>query len=164
MKTRKWLLLLLAVALVVGASVSSTWAYFTDSNTVKGGYVIHLKPDTELHEEVKDHKYVTIKNKEDATSSVFVRVMAFTGTKYEPYLKYEGTANWKLGAKGFYYYQLPLAPGETTDVLKVLISKELLPEDDATLEEERNVIVVYESTLAVFKENGDPDFETAWGL
>lgn len=164
MKTRKWLLLLLALSLVLGASVSSTWAYFTDSNTVKGGYDIHLKPDTVITEEVTDHKYVTIKNKDDAKSSVFVRARAFTGSQYEQYLNYEGSANWQPGPQGFYYYLLPLAPGESTDVLKVLISKELLPEEGATLEEERNVIVVYESTPAVFKANGDPDFETAWDL
>ncbi len=164
MKTRKWLLLLLALSLVLGASVSSTWAYFTDSDTVKGGYDIHLKPDTVITERVDGHKYVTIKNKDDAKSSVFVRAKAFTGTEYEQYLKYEGSSNWQPGAQDFYYYQLPLAPGESTDELKVLISMELLPEQGATLEEERNVIVIYESTPAVFKANGDPDFVTAWEL
>ena len=168
MKTRKWLLLLLAVALVLGASVGSAMAYFTASNTVKGGYVINIKPDPHIDEKVTDHKAVTITNAVDG-GPVFVRVKAFTGKEYEALLKYDcADGHWFKGTdrfpgdKGYYYYDLPLEAGAATSVLNVRIS-DVLPEG-AEIDEEAKVIVVYEGTPAVFKENGEPDLETAWDI
>ena len=162
MKTRKWLLIFLAVVMVLGASVGSAMAYFTASRTVMGGYVINLKPDPHIVEEVTDHKAVTITNAVDA-GPVFVRVKAFTGTEYEDLLTYDcDDGHWFKGAQGFYYYDLTLEAGAATSVLNVRISA-VLPED-AEIGERSNVIVVYEGTPAVYKENGEPDFETAWGI
>ena len=160
MKKRNWLLLLLAVALVLCASVGAASAYFTATASSRGGYVIHIKPDPHIDEEVTDHKEVTITNDEDA-SPVFVRAKAFTGAEYEDLLEYEGT-NWNKGAEGFYYYAKALNPGESTEKLNIKISM-VLPEG-AEIGEQANVIVAYESAPAIYKANGEPDFETAWGL
>ena len=83
MKKRSYILAVLAVVLVLGASIGSAVAYFTTYADARGGYVIHLGGRTELLDElVQGQKVVQISNianTEDDKGKypVFVRVRAF---------------------------------------------------------------------------------------
>ena len=162
MKRKTWLLLLLAVAMILTAGIGGAYAYFSSFATAKGGYVIHIPGDPELHEDPQPgKKVVTIENAADA-NPVFVRVKAFAGAEYQDGLQYDGGDYW-IGpdADGFWRYKLALDGGESTQPLTISIEKmPQNPEDGDSF----NVIVVYESVPAVYTASGEPDLDTAWSL
>ena len=162
MKRKNLLLLLLAAALILGMSVGAASAYFTANDAAKGGYVIRIGHTPPIDEKVEDRKEVVITNEEGA-ATVFVRAKAFVGEKYRDDLVYDGGSNWKKGesADFFYYYILPLEGGTATDALCISLS-EVLPAG-AKPGEKSNVIVVYESTPAIYTADGRADLKTAWG-
>ena len=156
MKLRKYILPLLAVVLVLAAGIGMASAYFTTYVTAKGGYVIHLNYETEIHEDVSQWtKHVSLYNRE-GSSPIFVRAKVFFA---DPYTLEISGANWVLDSEGFYRYQLPLYGGETAGELLIHISG--IPED-AKPGDDFNVIVVYESVPAMFHEDGTPDLDKAW--
>lgn len=138
----------LCVALL--APVGAAWAYFTSYATTRGSLPITLGTQTEITEDFNNWtKSVSITNSADS-SPVFIRVKAFSGSTYE--LLYSGDDLWTPGADGFYYYANPVNPGESTSVLQILIDK--IP-PLAAEGNEFNVVVVYESTLALYNANGE---------
>lgn len=148
--------LALAAVLLVIASVGVTYSYFTTYATAKGTIELPLSEQTTIDETVSNMtKSVTITNTapvDDPTSmTVFVRVKAFSGSTYP--LIYEGDASWTLGADGYYYYSEPLAPGEVTSKIDVRITG--IPED-APEDMKFNVVVVYETTPALYRADGTP--------
>ena len=159
MKTKKWFLALLAFALILGAGIRPAMAYFTTYATAKGGYVLHLGHETEIHEEYGERsKIVSIENKENA-APVFVRVKGFSGSQYP--LQYSGT-NWEPdpNKEGFWRYKLPVAGGQTTpDKLTIRIAD--IPAG-AEKDDSFNVIVICESVPVVYKADGTPDLDTSW--
>ena len=168
MKQGKWLLFLLSIVLILSMSVGAAHAYFTASVTPKGGYVLKIGYTPPIEEDIAGYKIITLTS-DAGKPTVFVRAKAFTGTQYQNDLVYEclpdeehpGTL-WKKGRSSdfFYYYVLPLEGGESTQKLKVEVSA-VFPEG-AEIGEQVNVIVVYESTPAVFTADGKPDFASAW--
>lgn len=162
MKQGKWLLFLLSLVLVLSMSVGVAHAYFTASVTPKGGYVLKIGYTPPIYERLDGDKHVTLTS-EAGAPTVFVRAKAYTGTQYQQYLSYTGE-NWVKGKKDadfFYYYILPLEGGTSTSELHIHVSTNLFPAG-AEPGEQVNVIVVYESTPAVFTADGKPDFATAW--
>lgn len=140
----------LAAVLVLTATVDTTLSYFTTYATAKGTVPVSLKEHTDIIENAYDEfKEVVISNSEDSRA-VFVRAKAFSGSGYP--LSYEGTG-WKFNqADGYYYYDAVLEPGHDTEMLKVTISG--IPVD-AKDDDSFNVVVVYETTPALYKfENG----------
>ena len=162
MKHKRLLLFLLTVILIACMSVGAAHAYFTDSVDVKGGYVLNIGYTPPIYERIDGNKHVWFQSEKNAPT-VFVRARAYTGAAFQTYLKYTPGENWVIGATGeFYYYILPLeAEGKTTE-LQINVTSQLFP-SGALPGDEINVIVVYESTPAIFTEDGEPDFATAWG-
>ena len=81
--TKSLAVFVLAVVLVVGASVGAAWAYFTTYARALGSRQISLKDTTtiiERFDETYKHKYVRIRNNADSAQPVYVRVAAFVGT------------------------------------------------------------------------------------
>jgi hypothetical protein len=79
-----------------------------------------------------------------------VRARAFSGSQYP--LEYSGDG-WSLGNDGYYYYGDILSASESTSELLVQISGVPVNADNDT---SFNVIVVYESTPVLYKEDGTP--------
>lgn len=173
MKQGKCLLFLLALVLVLSMSVSTAYAYFTASVTPKGGYVLKIGYTPPINEDVAGDKTVWITSK-TGSPTVFVRAKAFTGAQFQQALRYSAEDEyWRDGLPGsdpdgYWYYMKPLEGGSSTSKLyvQVHVTSEQFPDgvfpDGVQPGDQINVIVVYESTPAVFKEDGDPDFTTAW--
>ena len=163
MKQGKWFLFLLSLVLVLSMSVGAAHAYFTASVTPKGGYVLRIGYTPQITEDLESDKLVRLTS-ENGAPTVFVRARAYTGTQFQDYLAYScEDGSWTDGGDGYWYYMKPLEGGSSTSVLRVHVSKNpnLFPAG-AQPDEEANIIVVYESTPAVFTESGYPDFATAW--
>ena len=156
MSKRKLAALILALVLVLAAGIGGAYAYLTTYVTARGGFGITLADKTVLEETVSNWtKHITVSNGEGA-SDVFVRAKIFWADPFE--IQISG-AGWQKDGEGFYRYTEALPAGETTGVLDVKILN--VPED-AEAGDDFNVIVVYESVLAVFNADGTPDLDTAW--
>lgn len=173
MKKRHIILTILAIVFVLTSSIGTAMAYFTTFVTAKGGYVLQLGNRTEITEKYdKGLKVLSITNTGAAGGyPVFVRVRAFAGDDYilTPVADSTDseTAKWIINpsfeniSNDFWYYKEAIYGTESTTNLQIQIVHA-----DKTKEwqdgDERNIIVVYESTPAIYKSTGEPDFETAW--
>lgn len=156
MKKRQLVLFALAIALVLCSTIGTSFAYFTTYVTAKGGYVIQASPT--ITEPVIDKaKNITITNSAGA-SPIFVRVKVLCGEEFVSALTVEGDG-WSEGSDQYYYYGTPLNGGESTTVLLAKIGD--LPERIKD-SEDFNIIVVYESVLAVYDSQGNADISTSW--
>lgn len=160
MKKKYMILPVLALVLVLSASIKPAWSYFTTYAEAKGGYVIQLG-DTTIDEEFYDWtKHVVIGNEETA-QPVYVRARAFSGSEYP--LTYSGEG-WTLREDGYYYYNEILLPGEETTELLVMINNvpkapkegEELSGETAKEGDNLHVAVIYESTPVLYDEDGNP--------
>lgn len=154
MKKTKYLLALLAAGAVLSAGIGQAMAYFTTYAQAEGGFTVRLGDETNIREDFDDWKKIlTIKN-EEGSEPVFVRARAF----YAPdslSLSYDGTGWSREPDKdGYVYYSEPVPGGKTAEPLKVSISK--IPEDIAK-GDIFNVVVIYESTPALYDEEGNPN-------
>lgn len=133
-----------ALVLTAGVSAGKAMAYFTTYAEASGGAVLELGSTTTVpKEEVVDWvKHVTIENTGDY--ECYVRVRAYAGEAYK--LQYI-LGDWRDGGDGYYYYDKPLQPKETTSELQIAIDK-------GTSTDEFNVIVVQEHTPVRYNENG----------
>ena len=162
MKKRHLFLAVLAIVLVLSASIGAASAYFTTYADARGGYMIHLKYESEIEEEVEGNvKQVKISNiadadTEDGTYPVFVRARVYSGNDVNTTVS--GT-NWNLNGE-YYYYAKALFTGESTDVLNITVE----PAENSVVRpgDPIDVLITYESVPAVFNPDGSPDQETAW--
>lgn len=166
MKKKYLILAVLAIAMVLSASIGTAIAYFTTYADARGGYVIHMKYETEIHEDVDAGvKRITITNNPEAgtetgTYPVFVRVRIWHGSD----TNIDGIAGtgWQTtpDSTNAYRYGSALYTGQTTGPLQIDISEVkgsgVRPGDPV------DVVVTYESVPAVFDAAGDPDQDTAW--
>jgi hypothetical protein len=151
MKKKSLILTAAAVcsSLILAGSIGSAFAYFSTYERALGGYAIHLDDYEEITEDFHDWtKNVRIKNKDNSTEHVFVRVKAFAG-KQAP-LVYSAGPEWSPAADGYYYYAKPLAPGEETTQIDVKITDIPISIDPQSF----NVVVVYECAPARYHEDG----------
>lgn len=157
MKKRQLVLFVLAITLVLCSTIGTSFAYFTTYVTAKGGYVIKASPT--ITEPVIDKaKNITITNSADA-SPIFVRVKVLCGEEFVDALTVSGDG-WSYDETDqYYYYGSPLNGGESTQVLFAKIGN--LPERIVD-NEDFNIVVVYESVLAVYNSTGVADFDTSW--
>ena len=93
-------------------------------------------------------KHVTIQNTGDV--DCFVRVRAFAGEKYQDGLTYaDDNGKWSPGEDGYYYYSDVVPAGGEAEELRIGVN-------NMDSEESFNVIVVQESTPALYDEQGNP--------
>lgn len=155
MKRKTIILAALAVAFAMCVSALPAFAYFTDHHTANGGLTITTKPTTEIEEWVGEgKKEVAITNTGDV--EVFVRAGVYASSAI-PVLSVTGS-DWSAPDgtwdTGWYYYEKVLAPGETSPRLSAALN--LKTKDKRVLEENYNVVVVYEYSQVQYDEAGNP--------
>ena len=148
-----------ATALILSASISPAWSYFTDHSWASGGQKINVKPTTTVEETFGNReKKLTIKNTGDNDVDVFVRARAYASES----LTIEGSG-WTDGGDGWWYYgsnpagMTPIACGASANELTVRLD---FPKN-AKENDEYNVVVIYESTHAQYDADGNtnPDWD-----
>lgn len=175
MKRKSFVLTVLVLALVLSATVGSALAYFTANASAGGSVPIELGGGTQMKEEVASwEKRVTISYDQGTdpenpnTQPVFVRFRAF-GPSYDTgdgALTVTGDGWTRVG--DWYYYSQALDPEHPDASLITVAIKEMSrAQYDKFLEEGDglDVIVVYESAPALYKEDGslmDPWAEAVW--
>ncbi len=168
MRKRHIVLAILAVAFVLTSSIGTAVAYFTTFVTAKGGYVIHLANQSEIEEDYdKGVKTLSIKNTgESGKYPIFVRARAFAGEDYILTPRADSEGKWNLAPSApldtdYWYYTEAISGQASTTTMSIEIKYA-----DSNKEwkdgNERNIIVVYESTPAIFTSTGEPDLENAW--
>ena len=171
MKKKQLFLVVLAVVLILGASIGSTIAYFTTYAGGNGGYVIHLGHQSKIHDVYTDVKEIRIQNVADTADDVgkypiFVRAMIYHGN--DSIVNPVASENWTPEGE-YIYYELPLyadleanypSAMSTTSILKI----DVQPNPDADLKpgDLVDVLVTYQSVPAVFDPNGNPLRALAW--
>lgn len=149
MKKKKLAVFCLILMLVLSVSIQSATAYFTTFAEAKGGEIVQMG-GTEIRENFYNWtKHVVISNNEDS-QPVYVRARALAGSQYPLSISGEG---WYDGGDGYWYYDALLNAGESTPELIVMIDN--LTEDPAE-DASFNVVVLYESVLASYNEDGQP--------
>ena len=154
---KKLLIGISTFALVCGASVGGALAYFTATDTAKGGITLNIKPGTSIEETAEGaNKLIFITNTgdgdattEDAT--VYVRVWVSYGGDQTVNV---GGTNWSKGSDGYYYYSQPLAPGASTETLKAEVSVE-----NEELNHEFSIVVAQECCAVNFEGANGPDYQ-----
>lgn len=156
MKRKTTLLAALAIASVLGMGIAPAGAYFTDSSTANGGIPIGITPSTDFYEWYENGvKHLTVTNSADASSPVFVRARAYTSLPTTI-----AGSGWTAADDGWYYYGPAIAPGGTSEDLTVTIQFPTIRSTDepngAEIGDNYNIIVVYESTPAIYDAQGNP--------
>ena len=137
--------------MVMTAGIGKAWAFFTTYASAEGSITITLGDETEITEEFSNwEKRVTITSNADS-EPVYIRAKAFGSGNYP--LVYSGNG-WSLGEDDYYYYSEIVPGGGQTSVLSVKI--ENVPEEDLEDGTSFNVVVVYESTPVMYREDGTP--------
>lgn len=151
MKKAGYSIAFLAFVMVMTAGVGKAWAYFTTYASAAGGITITLGDETEIEEEFSNwEKRVTITSDADS-EPVYIRAKAFGSGSYP--LTYSGDG-WALGDGDYYYYSEIVPGGGETSVLSVKI--ENVPEANLENGTMFNVVVIYESTPVMYREDGTP--------
>ena len=141
MKCKKYVLLAAAVLVIGVASISPAMAYFTDSREAVGTATVHLGEleITPLEKVTEWTKEIQVQNTGDY--DVFVRVQAIYGAGCD--VSFTADANWSE-KNGYYEYSKPLAPEETSPVLKLTFT----PNNKVELGDTFNVVIVQEAARA----------------
>ena len=150
----------IALALVAGTSVGSAKAYFTTFATARGGHQITVAPRSQITEQFSDWtKHIRLGN--TGTAECYVRVKVFAGSAYG--LEYNGSAGWRDGGDGYWYYDEILPVGGVTENLDVKITLPTVTVPDGNPEgtprpytEDFNVVVIQECTAVLYGEDGTP--------
>lgn len=155
MKRKDFVLAIVAVILVLGMSIGTAWAYFTDTTTVEGSISIKVKPETTLLEDnAPGSKSIRITNTSEA-ASVWVRARAYASADLGA--DASGT-NWSGSIADWYVYDEPLAAGAQTEPLKLTFTLVSPSASPAGVQngDEQNIIVVYESVPVRYDASGNP--------
>lgn len=143
MKRNTFLLLVLAIVMVVSASIGTAWAYFTVSDGAEGSQTVGLAGGSSTVTETFDSwtKHVVVTN-DEGSAPVYVRAKAFYGDEYD--VTMTGSEGWTAAdADGWYNYSGILNGGEATTELLLRIDG--APES-AEVGDSFNIVVVYETT------------------
>ena len=87
MKKRTLILAVLAVVLVLSASIGSAVAYFTTYATARGGYVIHLGGRTEIEEDIVNNRKtvrIAVSGSRRTTATGIIRSRSMPGQRPIP--------------------------------------------------------------------------------
>ena len=174
MKKRHAFLAVLAIVLVLSASIGAASAYFSTYADAKGGYVLHLGHETEIHEDVDGTvKSVQIRNIAESADDigrfpVFVRAKVYHGSDCKVDVT-GADGNWEEREEGVYYYSQPLfandpaSPASGIDWQTSVLTVDVQPADsNIKAGDVIDVIITYDTVPAVFKTGGEPDMELSW--
>lgn len=169
MKKKNLILAVLAVVLVLCASIGAASAYFTTYADAKGGYVIQMNYQSVIDESVEGNvKTVRIYNDrtgETGTKPIFVRTRVFSGSDSTLTFDYD-SKDWSMtevvkDQEYLFDYQSALFSGDSpTSELKINVN--VADGADVKPGDPIDVIVTCESVPAVFTADGSPDLVTAW--
>ena len=148
-----------AAVMLIALSIPGAMAYFTANDRAEGTVPVDLGYKTTIEEpQVEDwQKHVVITNEADSNESCYVRAKAIAPESLT--LTYTGDG-WSEGEDGFWVYDEPLAPGESTTELLVKIDN--IPAD-AQEGDKIKVPVVYESTKVIYNQDGSPQ-KADWSM
>lgn len=139
MSNKKIMLSVLALMLVLTATIGTTLAYFTTFTSAEGRHPISLGTTTTTTEIIDGvNKEITITNSNPGNDA-YIRVKAFYGSDADVTMV---GSDWKQGEDGWWYYNKILAPGETTSMIKAFVE---IKEDAA---DKFDIVVVHESIQA----------------
>ena len=149
---------LLAVMMLIVASIGITTAYFSDTDKAEGAATLNLKGETKIEEGDKDFKQIVITN--TGKADLLVRVKLFGVDKKvddKKVLNVSVPGAWANGDGGWYYFRTILpgdkSPQATTGApIEVKLNDELTPKEIAELGDSFDVTVVHEATPVVYKE------------
>lgn len=156
---RKWTALLTALALILlfGSSLKDSLAYFTTYTTTRGSARLALGPRSEIEETIeRQTKQIQIEN--TGETDCFVRARIYAGSLLQlterEVVPEGGGSHWRKDGDGWWYYEAILKPGEKTNVLsvKIDVTREMMDQKIDNF----NVVVVQESTLVLYREDGTP--------
>lgn len=151
MKRAKYLLAILAAVTIMTAGIGKSWAYFTTYTEAEGGYTIRMGGSTDITETFFNwEKKVSVTN--NGLEPVFVRAKVFYDSVYT--ISYETGGKWELKDDGYYHYTDIVDSGESTEP-PLIVKIENVPEEAAE-GDAFNVIVIYESTPVLYREDGTP--------
>ena len=170
MKRLKITAVVLAFTLVIGASVTPAWAYFTDSHNADGGLRIKVEPTTDIQEwYATATKHIVITNSAQAKVKVFVRARIDADSELSFVASGEGWTA-EPDAEGWYYYNEPVAPGSETKELTAMFTfpsvKSKDEPDGAVYGDNHSAIVIYETLPATYDKDGklaEPDWSVTNG-
>lgn len=143
-------------AMVLSMSVQPVGAYFTDHHTANGSVPVSVEPTTKVREKFGDRKKtITIENTGDPKNgdpAVFVRMHVYSALQPKSVTSKSGNWDTTPDGDGWYYYKVPVEPGQSADDVVVEID---FPKN-ATEDDEYNVEIVYETTVAQYTADGTP--------
>lgn len=149
--------LAVSVFILLVVTASPVLAYFSDHTEATGKVPVELGFETEMKEEV-DGFVKTVRITNQGPEGCFVRARAYSADSLK--LSYKGSG-WTRGeSDDWYYYDKVVEAGEETAPLEVSISD--VPEN-AEEGDSFNVVVVYESTKALYGEDGKP-LQADWAM
>ena len=145
--SKRTLIALLAVMLLIISSVGATVAYFSDTDKAEGAAVLNLKGESRIDEGDKDFKEITVTNTGKPDLIVRVRLFGVDTAKMDVSVP-EG---WAEGSDGWYYYKNILASGQDTgSPITVKMKGSLSEKEIAELGDSFEVTVVHEATPLVY--------------
>ncbi|MCF0114849.1 MAG: hypothetical protein HUJ56_05800 [Erysipelotrichaceae bacterium] len=160
--SRKRLMSLMVMVMVLMVSVGTSLSYFTAYTSAWGTKTLSLVTKTEVQEDMDgQNKEITILNTSEK-SSVFVRVKIFFTNSQDTTCEIVPGEGWELNEKdGFYYYTKALKPGEATTMTKANVEVKTTGDvpADAT---KTNIVVANEYVLAIYDEKGNADQTLSW--
>lgn len=124
----------LALVMVLGMGVKPSLSYFTTYVSAQGGYPIELRSVEMKVRENYNYSAKEIQIENTGEDDCYVRVQLFADSFIG--LSYSGE-NWHQEGD-WWYYALPIAPGELTSMLTAAITRE------EGMDQDYNVIVVSE--------------------
>ena len=154
MKNKKTILLaVLAAVIILAAGTKGTWAYFTTYASAHGGITLQRMTEIEIHERVGELEKNISLTADEGSAPAYVRARAYTGSDYT--LAYSGEG-WTDGGDGWWYYNEPLAGGETTSELNAKIT---VGPEDPDPGDNVNIAVIFESTEVLYEKQEDGTFK-----
>lgn len=155
---------LLAVMMLIAASVGATAAYFSATDKAEGAAKLNLKGETKIEEGEEEYKQIVITN--TGKADLLVRVKLF-GVD-DDVMTVTVPSGWsEIDEEGWYYYKTILpgdqTPQATTGAPITVKLDKLTPKQIAELGESFDVTVVHEATPVVYS-GGSLVLPTGWNL
>lgn len=149
--SKRLLAVALALAFCLMLGVGTAWAYYTDSVRSDGAVPVAAPPTTDITEEIDGNsKLVTITNTGGISTLVRVKVFCAANNATVAFSTPASPARWLAtdeavgeDESGWLYYNAVLAPGESTDMLRI----DVTPLDGAA--DEFDVVVVQQCASKV---------------
>ena len=149
----KTIVIVVAAAMVLFASIGAALAYFSDYDKAAGDKQISLYGETRINENPSDDsKTISIENVSKDNVSMIVRAKVIGPVK----INFDKGANW-VEEDGWWYYTKVLAKGDSTTNL---VASWQIPADSDL--EIFDVVVVHESAIATYDASKNVIIPDGW--